>query len=228
MPLMVFEECQICLPLAGSCKPRRECGGCSLPRLPLVRGAQKDTGPWAGKPKVKGEQRDARSCLLSERGEHTVSVILFSFPMLQCTLFFFFLTGPKPCLSNWWTCKEASWKSSTELPGPASAEEVMPSTPSVPQGTSSPAASWERGMDASAVEGSPLQPPNPPGAQEEPLVSSAPDRYVLMYFLSPGIHLLLYALEAIFTAWLMRGTKACIQVHRLLVYLVSRYLCASG
>lgn len=144
------------------------------------------------------------------------------------SFFFFFLTGPKPCLSNWWTCKEASWKSSTELPGPASAEEVMPSTPSVPQGTSSPAASWERGMDASAVEGSPLQPPNPPGAQEEPLVSSAPDRYVLMYFLSPGTHLLLYALEAIFTVWLMRGTKACIQVHRLLVYLVSRYLCASG
>lgn len=144
------------------------------------------------------------------------------------SLVIFFLTGPKPCLSNWWTCKEASWKSSIELPGPASAEEVMPSTPSVPQGMSSPVASWERGTDASAVQGSLLQPPNPPAAQEEPLVSSAPDRYVLMYFLSPGTHLLVYALEAIFTAWLMLGTKAHIQVGRLLTYLVSRYLCASG
>ncbi|XP_074891377.1 centrosomal protein kizuna isoform X2 [Buteo buteo] len=87
------------------------------------------------------------------------------------------IPGPKPCLSNWWTCKEASWKSSIELPGPASAEEVMPSTPSVPQGMSSPVASWERGTDASAVQGSLLQPPNPPAAQEEPLVSSAPDRH---------------------------------------------------
>ncbi|KAM6208069.1 centrosomal protein kizuna [Sarcoramphus papa] len=83
--------------------------------------------------------------------------------------------GPKPSLSNWWTCKEASWESSVELPVAASAEEVMPSPPSVPQGMALPAAGWEQGRDARTAEGSPLQPPNPPAAQEEPSVSSAPD-----------------------------------------------------
>ncbi|XP_075003999.1 centrosomal protein kizuna isoform X2 [Calonectris borealis] len=81
--------------------------------------------------------------------------------------------GPKPPLSNWWTCKEASWESSAELPVPASAEEVMPSTPDVPQGMASPADGWERGRDAHTAEGSLLQPPSPPAAQEEPSVSSA-------------------------------------------------------
>ncbi|KAM9271727.1 centrosomal protein kizuna isoform 1-T1 [Morus bassanus] len=83
--------------------------------------------------------------------------------------------GPKPRLSNRWTCKEASWESSIELPVPASTEEVMPSAPGVPRGTASPASGWERGRDAHAAGGSPLQPSNPPAAQEEPLVSSAPD-----------------------------------------------------
>ncbi|NXQ95380.1 KIZ protein, partial [Sagittarius serpentarius] len=85
--------------------------------------------------------------------------------------------GSKPCLSNWWTCKEASWESNVELPGPASAREVMPSTPGVPQGTSLPAAGWEQGRDARAVESSLLQPPNPPVAQEEPSVGSTPDGF---------------------------------------------------
>ncbi|NWI32496.1 KIZ protein, partial [Sula dactylatra] len=87
------------------------------------------------------------------------------------------IPGPKPHLSNWRTCKEASWESSTELPVPASAEEVMRSTPGVPRGTASPASGWERGRDTHAAEGSPLQPSNPPAAQEEPLVSSAPDGF---------------------------------------------------
>ncbi|XP_009575420.1 PREDICTED: centrosomal protein kizuna, partial [Fulmarus glacialis] len=82
--------------------------------------------------------------------------------------------GPKPPLSNWWTCKEASWEGSDELPVPASPEEVMPSTPDVPQGTASPADGWEWGRDAHTAEGSLLQPPSPPAAQEEPSVSSAP------------------------------------------------------
>ncbi|XP_009700017.1 PREDICTED: centrosomal protein kizuna [Cariama cristata] len=85
------------------------------------------------------------------------------------------IPGPEPHRSNRQTCKEVSWESSVELAVPASAEEVMPSTPDVPQGTASPAASWEPGRDARAAEGPPLQPPNPPMLQEEPLVSSAPD-----------------------------------------------------
>ncbi|KAM6081147.1 centrosomal protein kizuna isoform 2-T2 [Chlamydotis macqueenii] len=83
--------------------------------------------------------------------------------------------GPKPRLSNLWTCKEASWESSTEPPVPVSPEEVMLSAPGVPRGTTaSPVASWEQGRDACAAEGSLLQPPNPPAVQEEPSVSSAP------------------------------------------------------
>ncbi|XP_075269791.1 centrosomal protein kizuna isoform X1 [Opisthocomus hoazin] len=85
--------------------------------------------------------------------------------------------GSKPCPSNLWTCKEASWESSVELPVPASAEEVMPSTPGVLRGTASPAASWERGRGACTAEGSLLQPPNLPAVRELPLVSSAPDRH---------------------------------------------------
>ncbi|KAM6083682.1 centrosomal protein kizuna isoform 2-T2 [Theristicus caerulescens] len=83
--------------------------------------------------------------------------------------------GSKPRPSNWWTCKEASWESSVELPVPAGAEEVTPSTPGVPRGAASPADGWERGRDAHAADGSPLRPPNPPAAQEEPSVSAAPD-----------------------------------------------------
>ncbi|XP_059684438.1 centrosomal protein kizuna [Gavia stellata] len=82
--------------------------------------------------------------------------------------------GPKPCLSNWWTCKEASWESSVELSVPASAEEAMPSAPGMLRGMASPADGWEQGRDACAAEGSPLQPPDPPAAQEEPSVSAAP------------------------------------------------------
>ncbi|NXU30835.1 KIZ protein, partial [Thalassarche chlororhynchos] len=58
-------------------------------------------------------------------------------------------------------------------PEPAAPEEERP-WGSVP---ASPADGWERGRDAHAVEGSLLQPPNPPMAQEEPLVSSAPDGF---------------------------------------------------
>ncbi|XP_042645613.1 centrosomal protein kizuna isoform X3 [Tyto alba] len=76
---------------------------------------------------------------------------------------------PKPHLSNWWTCEEESWESSTGLLVPASAE-VMPSTPGVLRGAASPAAGGEWGRDAHAADSSPLQPPNPP------VVSSAPDR----------------------------------------------------
>ncbi|KAM6271955.1 centrosomal protein kizuna isoform 3-T3 [Spheniscus humboldti] len=83
--------------------------------------------------------------------------------------------GPKPCLSNWWNCKEVSWESSVELPVPASADEVVPGTPGVPRGTASPADGREQGREAHTAEGSLLQPPNPPVAQEEPSVSSAPD-----------------------------------------------------
>ncbi|XP_009474393.1 PREDICTED: centrosomal protein kizuna [Nipponia nippon] len=83
--------------------------------------------------------------------------------------------GPKPHLSNWGTCKEASWESSAELPVPAGAEEVMPSAPGVPWGAASPADGWEPSRDAHAAEGSPLRPPNPPTAQQEPSVSAAPD-----------------------------------------------------
>ncbi|NXJ39916.1 KIZ protein, partial [Ciconia maguari] len=72
--------------------------------------------------------------------------------------------------------REESWESSAELPVPVSAEEVMLSGPGVPRGTAS-AGSWERGRDAHAAGGSPLQPPNPPAAQEEPSVSSAPDGF---------------------------------------------------
>ncbi|XP_010295274.1 PREDICTED: centrosomal protein kizuna [Phaethon lepturus] len=85
--------------------------------------------------------------------------------------------GPKPCLSNWQTCQEASWESSVELPVPMSAKEVMSSTPGPLRGAASPSDGWEEGRDAHPVDGSPLQPPNPPMAQEEPLVSSAPDRH---------------------------------------------------
>ncbi|KAM6355973.1 centrosomal protein kizuna [Podargus strigoides] len=85
------------------------------------------------------------------------------------------VSGPKPCLSNRWTCKEANSESSVEFPVPTSTEEVMPSAPSVPQGMASPAADWKRSRDAHAVEGSLVQPPNPPPVQEEPSVSSALD-----------------------------------------------------
>ncbi|KAM6139341.1 centrosomal protein kizuna [Phoenicopterus ruber ruber] len=85
--------------------------------------------------------------------------------------------GPKPCPSNWRTCKEASWESSVEPPVPMSAEEAMPSVPGMPQGTALPGASRERGRDAPTAEGSLLHRPNPPAAQEEPSVSSAPDRH---------------------------------------------------
>uniref|UniRef100_A0A8C8AN56 Centrosomal protein kizuna n=1 Tax=Otus sunia TaxID=257818 RepID=A0A8C8AN56_9STRI len=88
--------------------------------------------------------------------------------------------GLKPHLSKWWSCKEASWESSAELPVPASAsasaEEAKPSTPSIPQGTASPGAGWQQGRDARTGDSSPLQLPNPPAVQEEPSVSSAPDR----------------------------------------------------
>ncbi|KAM7118350.1 centrosomal protein kizuna isoform 1-T1 [Ciconia maguari] len=98
--------------------------------------------------------------------------------------------GPKPRLSNWWTCREASWESSAELPVPVSAEEVMLSGPGVPRGTAS-AGSWERGRDAHAAGGSPLQPPNPPAAQEEPSVSSAPDGHRgMLAGLSPALQLI--------------------------------------
>ena len=95
----------------------------------------------------------------------------------------------------------------------------MPSPPSMPQGMASPAAGWEQGRDARAAEGSPLQPPNPPVAQEEPLVSSAPGGYVLMCFLSASTRSLASALEAVFTAWLIRCTKALKlpQVGKLLI-----------
>lgn len=36
----------------------------SLPGLPLARAAQKDKGPWAGKPTPKGERRDGGSSSL--------------------------------------------------------------------------------------------------------------------------------------------------------------------
>ncbi|KAM6298278.1 centrosomal protein kizuna [Aegotheles albertisi] len=81
--------------------------------------------------------------------------------------------GQKPLLSNWWTCKEASRDSNVELTVPASAEEVMPSAPGMPWGTTLPVAGW----DACATEGSPVQSPNSPVAQEELSVSSAPDRH---------------------------------------------------
>ncbi|XP_055671861.1 centrosomal protein kizuna isoform X3 [Falco peregrinus] len=82
---------------------------------------------------------------------------------------------PKPCLSNWWTCKEASWESSSKLPVPRSAEEVVPSTAGMLHGTAPLVTGWERSRDAHTVEGSPLQPPNPAVAHEEPSVSSGPD-----------------------------------------------------
>lgn len=126
--------------------------------------------------------------------------------------YFFFFTGPKPHLS-----KEASWESSTELPVPATAEEAMPSAPGMLQGMALPVDGREWGRDAHTAEGSLLQPPNPPTAQEEPLVSTAPGGYVLSYSL--GTHSLAGALEAVFTAWLMHGTKACVEVGKLLPYL---------
>ncbi|XP_075353225.1 centrosomal protein kizuna isoform X7 [Mycteria americana] len=97
---------------------------------------------------------------------------------------------PKPRLSNWWTCREASWESSVELPVPVSSEEVMLSSPGVPRGMASPG-SWERGRDAHAAGGSLLQPPNPPAAQEEPSVSSAPDGHRgMLAGLSPALQLI--------------------------------------
>lgn len=83
----------------------------------------------------------------------------------------------------------------------------MLSAPSVPQGTALPGASGEQGSDASTAEGSLLQSPDPPAVQKEPSVSSAPDGYVLMYFLSAGTYSLAYALEALFTAWLILALK---------------------
>ncbi|XP_054050565.1 centrosomal protein kizuna isoform X3 [Rissa tridactyla] len=85
------------------------------------------------------------------------------------------IPGPKPRLGNWWTFKEANRESSVELPVPVSAEEVMLSAPSVPQGTALPGASGEQGSDASTAEGSLLQSSDPPAVQKEPSVSSAPD-----------------------------------------------------
>ncbi|XP_039573011.1 centrosomal protein kizuna isoform X2 [Passer montanus] len=73
--------------------------------------------------------------------------------------------GAKPSLSSWWAHREGS---SAKLPFPASAEEeTRPSIPSLQQ---------EQGRDARAPECSPLPPPSPPAAQEEPLDSSAPHR----------------------------------------------------
>ncbi|XP_051470285.1 centrosomal protein kizuna isoform X2 [Apus apus] len=83
------------------------------------------------------------------------------------------IPAPDASLSDQWACKEASWESSVELPVPASAEEVMLSAADVLQGTASPGASW----DAQNAEGSLLEPPNPSAAQEEPLVSSSPERH---------------------------------------------------
>ena len=95
------------------------------------------------------------------------------------------------------------------------------------QGTASPGSGWERGGGAHTAEGSPLQPPSPPTAQEEPSVSSAPDGYVLTCVLPAGTHLLAWALEAVFTAGLMRGTQGPMQVGKLLIYLfgISLSLC---
>ncbi|KAM6365929.1 centrosomal protein kizuna isoform 2-T2 [Alca torda] len=85
------------------------------------------------------------------------------------------IPGPKPCLGNWWTFKDANRESNVELPVPVSAEEVMPSAPSVLQRTALPGASGEQGSDASTAEGSLLQSPDPPAVQKESSVSSAPD-----------------------------------------------------
>ncbi|XP_014817968.1 PREDICTED: centrosomal protein kizuna isoform X3 [Calidris pugnax] len=82
------------------------------------------------------------------------------------------IPGPKSCLDNWWMSKEASWESSAELPVPASAEEVMLSTPGLQQGPALPGARGEWGSDACTAEGSLLQPPDLHAVQE---VSSAPD-----------------------------------------------------
>ncbi|XP_009952565.1 PREDICTED: centrosomal protein kizuna [Leptosomus discolor] len=99
--------------------------------------------------------------------------------------------GPKPHLNKGWTCKEASWESSDELPVPASAEEVMLSTPGIVQGAASPAAGGEQHRDACPAEGFPLQPPNLPVVQEEPSVSTAPDGHCEMLVgLSPALHLI--------------------------------------
>ncbi|XP_074720175.1 centrosomal protein kizuna isoform X1 [Strix uralensis] len=105
------------------------------------------------------------------------------------------IPGLKPLLSNWWSCKEASWESSAELQVPASAsasaEEAMQSTPNIPQGTASPGAGWQQGRDAHTGDSSPLQLPNPPAVQEEPSVSSAPDRHGRMLAgLSPALRLI--------------------------------------
>ncbi|KAM9382872.1 LOW QUALITY PROTEIN: centrosomal protein kizuna [Phaethornis superciliosus] len=80
------------------------------------------------------------------------------------------IPGPKSVLNDEGACKEVSQECSPELP--VSTEEVMLSTPGVGQGRVSPAAS----CGPQAAEGPPLQPPPSPTMQEEPSISSVPDR----------------------------------------------------
>ncbi|XP_071594873.1 centrosomal protein kizuna isoform X3 [Heliangelus exortis] len=80
------------------------------------------------------------------------------------------IPGPDSVLNNWGACQEVSQECSPELP--VSTEEEMLSTPGEGQGRVSPAASW----GPQAAEGPPLQPPPPPTVQEEPSISSVPDR----------------------------------------------------
>nr|XP_009511998.1 PREDICTED: centrosomal protein kizuna [Phalacrocorax carbo] len=144
--------------------------------LNVWRGLACSSSPKLDLPRCKRWQlmrRLAAPCLerpaLLPRGTRQPLLLLPSPCSAVAAQNFFSLSGPKPLLSNRWTCKEASWESSAELPVPASTKEVML------QGTASPGSGWERGGGAHTAEGSPLQPPSPPTAQEEPSVSSAPD-----------------------------------------------------
>ncbi|XP_026700146.1 centrosomal protein kizuna isoform X2 [Athene cunicularia] len=161
---------------------------CSVPALPLCSPSLEGLGPEGRSTdlerdaSVEGAARRGNLAVREEDSEQLTSSASDSKPATpKEEQLWGSIPGLKPRLSNWWSCKEASWESSTELPIPASAsasaEEAMPSTPSMPRGMASPGPGWQQGRDAHTGDSSPLQLPNPPAVQEEPSVSSAPDRH---------------------------------------------------
>ncbi|XP_074788519.1 centrosomal protein kizuna isoform X2 [Athene noctua] len=175
---------------------------CSVPALPLCSPSLEGLGPESRSAdletdaSVEGAARHGNLAVREEDSEQLTSSASDSKPATpKEEQLLGSIPGLKPRLSNWWSCKEASWESSTELPVPASASasagEVMPSTPSMPRGMASPGPGWQQGRDAHTGDSSPLQLPNLPAVQEEPSVSSAPDRHGgMLAGLSPALRLI--------------------------------------
>ncbi|XP_074025103.1 centrosomal protein kizuna [Numenius arquata] len=162
-------------------KPSQPTEGCLVPDSPLCSPSLEGLGPESRSAdlefdaSVEGAATRGDLATSEEGSEQLISSASDPKPeeeWLQGSI-----PGPKPCLDNWWTSKEASWESCAELPVPTSVEEVMLSAPGIPQGTALPGASGEWGSDVCTAEGSMLQPPDLHAVQE---VSSAPDRHCVM------------------------------------------------